>query len=119
MPADIPRFAKLHVITSVQPYHAIDDGRWAEKRIGTARIRATYAFRSLMDSGTVVAFGSDWPVGPLVPFIGIYAAKTPQTIGARLAVRSREQMARKVVEQGVTLKLVAASFNVTGRTTAH
>ena len=83
LPEDIPRFAKLHVIASVQPYHAIDDGRWAEKRLGPGRIRTTYAFRSLMDSGVVVAFGSDWPVGPLVPLTGIYAAVTRRTIDGK------------------------------------
>jgi predicted amidohydrolase YtcJ len=83
LPEDIPRFAKLHVIASVQPFHAIDDGRWAEKRIGPERIKTTYAFRSLMDSGAVVAFGSDWPVAPLSPLIGIYAAVTRQTIDGK------------------------------------
>jgi hypothetical protein len=82
-PEDIPRFAQLHVIASVQPYHAIDDGRWAEKRIGPERVKYTYAFRSLMDSGTVVAFGSDWPVAPLVPLTGIYAAVTRRTIDGK------------------------------------
>jgi hypothetical protein len=83
LPEDIPRFAKLHVIASVQPFHAIDDGRWAEKRIGPERIKTTYAFRSLMDSGAVVAFGSDWPVAPLSPLIGIYAAVTRRTIDGK------------------------------------
>jgi predicted amidohydrolase YtcJ len=82
LPEDIPRFAQLHVIASVQPYHAIDDGRWAEKRIGE-RVKYTYAFRSLMDSGAVVAFGSDWPVAPLVPLTGIYAAVTRRTIDGK------------------------------------
>ena len=59
---DVPRFAKLGVIASMQPYHAIDDGRWAEKRIGVERCRTTYAFRSLLDSGATVVFGSDWDV---------------------------------------------------------
>jgi predicted amidohydrolase YtcJ len=79
LPSDIPRFAKLGVIASVQPYHAIDDGRWAESRIGPERIKTTYAFRSLMDSGATVCFGSDWPVAPLSPLIGIYAAVTRRT----------------------------------------
>jgi predicted amidohydrolase YtcJ len=83
LPSDIPRFAQLHVIASVQPYHAIDDGRWAEKRIGPERVKYTYAFRSLMDSGAVVAFGSDWPVAPLVPLTGIYAAVTRRTIDGK------------------------------------
>jgi predicted amidohydrolase YtcJ len=80
---DIPRFASLHVVASVQPFHAIDDGRWAEKRIGPERIKTTYAFRSLMDSGATVAFGSDWPVAPLSPLIGIYAAVTRRTIDGK------------------------------------
>jgi predicted amidohydrolase YtcJ len=83
LPDDIPRFAKLHVIASVQPFHAIDDGRWAEKRIGPQRIKTTYAFRSLMDSGAIVAFGSDWPVAPLSPLVGIYAAVTRRTIDGK------------------------------------
>jgi predicted amidohydrolase YtcJ len=77
--ADIPRFAQLGVIASMQPSHAIDDGRWAEKRIGAVRIKTTYAFRSLLDSGARVAFGTDWPVAPLNPLIGIYAAVTRET----------------------------------------
>ncbi len=83
LPADIPRFAPLHVIASVQPFHAIDDGRWAERRIGLERIKTTYAFRSLMDSGAIVCFGSDWPVGPLRPITGIYAAVTRRTIDGK------------------------------------
>jgi predicted amidohydrolase YtcJ len=83
LPGDIPRFAQLHIIASVQPFHAIDDGRWAEKRIGPERIKTTYAFRSLMDSGAIVVFGSDWPVAPLSPLIGIYAAVTRRTIDGK------------------------------------
>ena len=77
--ADIPRFAPLGVIASMQPAHAIDDGRWAEKRIGPERIKTTYAFRSLLDSGARLAFGTDWPVAPLNPLVGIYAAVTRET----------------------------------------
>ncbi len=82
-PVDIPRFAKLKVIASVQPYHAIDDGRWAEKRIGAGRIRTTYAFRSLLDAGAILAFGSDWFVAPMVPLQGIYAATTRRTLDGK------------------------------------
>ncbi|KQM54338.1 amidohydrolase [Sphingomonas sp. Leaf208] len=81
--AAIPRFAKQHVIASVQPFHAIDDGRWAIERIGQARLRGTYAFRSLIDSGATVTFGSDWPVGPLDAIEGIYAAVTRETIDGK------------------------------------
>ena len=77
--ADIPRFAALGVIPSMQPYHAVDDGRWAAKRIGP-RIRTTYAFRSLLDAGARLVFGSDWTVAPLDPVQGIQAAVTRQTL---------------------------------------
>lgn len=79
-PQDISRFAALNVIPSMQPYHAIDDGRWAEKVIGPERIKTTYAFKSLFDAGATVAFGSDWFVAPPTPLEGIYAAVTRRTI---------------------------------------
>jgi predicted amidohydrolase YtcJ len=80
---DIPRFAQLGVIASMQPYHVIDDGRWAEKRIGRERIKTTYAFRSLLDRGAVLAFGSDWTVAPIEPLLGIYAAVTRRTLDGK------------------------------------
>jgi predicted amidohydrolase YtcJ len=80
---DIGRFAKLGVVASMQPYHAIDDGRWAEKRIGPERIKTTYAFRSLLDQGAVLAFGSDWTVAPISPILGIYAAVTRRTLDGK------------------------------------
>ncbi|QIG79389.1 amidohydrolase [Stakelama tenebrarum] len=79
-PESIPRFAQQGVIASVQPYHAVDDGRWAVKRIGPERLDGTYAFRSLIDSGATVCFGSDWPVAPFDPVTGIHAAITRATI---------------------------------------
>jgi predicted amidohydrolase YtcJ len=82
-PADIPRFARLGVIASMQPYHAIDDGRWAEKVIGPERIKTTYAFRSLLDTHARLAFGSDWEVAPATPLEGIYAAVTRRTLDGR------------------------------------
>lgn len=80
---DIGRFGRAGVIASMQPYHAIDDGRWAEKRIGPERIKTTYAFRSLIDSGARLAFGSDWTVAPLDPLFGIYAAVTRRTLDGK------------------------------------
>ena len=79
-PADVPRFARLGVIASMQPYHAIDDGRWAERVVGPERSRTTYAFRSLLDARARVAFGSDWFVAPPTPLEGIYAAATRRTL---------------------------------------
>jgi len=82
-PDDAARFAPLGVIASMQPYHAIDDGRWAEKMLGPERIQSSYAWRSLLDHGAVLAFGSDWPVAPLDPLKGIYAATTRRTLDGR------------------------------------
>lgn len=78
--ATMQRIAETGVVASMQPFHAIDDGRWADKRIGAVRSRGTYAFRSLLDAGAHVAFGSDWTVGPLDPVEGIYAAVTRRTL---------------------------------------
>jgi predicted amidohydrolase YtcJ len=79
-PQAIARFGPDGVIPSMQPYHAIDDGRWAVKRIGLERLKGTYAFRSLLDAGARLAFGSDWTVAPLDPLSGIYAAATRRTL---------------------------------------
>lgn len=73
-PADYARFKELGVVASMQPYHAIDDGRWAEGRIGAKRCASSYAYRALLDHGAKLAFGSDWPVAPLDPFPGLDAA---------------------------------------------
>ena len=81
--ADIPRFAAGGIIASMQPYHCADDGRWAAKRIGNERCRTTYAFRTLLDRGAVLAFGSDWTVAPLNPLLGIQAAVTRRTLDGK------------------------------------
>ncbi len=82
-PDDIPRFRELDVIPSMQPYHAIDDGRWAVKLIGAERIKTTYAFKSLFDADALIAFGSDWSVAPATPLEGIYGAVTRRTIDGK------------------------------------
>jgi len=79
-PSDFQRFARLGVIASMQPYHAIDDGRWAEKVIGPERIKTTYGFRAMLDNGVTLAFGSDWFVAPPTPLEGLYAAVTRRTL---------------------------------------
>ena len=78
-PKDFQRFARLGVIASAQPYHAIDDGRWAEGRIGHERCRTTYPFRTFLDTKVKLCFGSDWTVAPINPLLGIYAAVTRRT----------------------------------------
>jgi predicted amidohydrolase YtcJ len=81
--SDIPRFGALGVVPSMQPYHVIDDGRWAAHRLDTMRLRGTYAFRTLLDTQAHLAFGSDWTVAPLDPILGIYAAVTRRTLDGR------------------------------------
>jgi len=82
-PKDFDRFAAMKVIASVQPYHAIDDGRWAERRIGPERIETTYAFRTLIDKGVRLALGTDWTVAPLNPMLTLYAATTRATLDGK------------------------------------
>jgi len=82
-PGDIARFGRLGILASVQPYHAIDDGRWAETKIGPRRALTTYAFRSLLENGASLVCGSDWTVAPLDPLAGIYAAVTRRTLDGK------------------------------------
>lgn len=82
-PRDFERFARLRVIASMQPYHAIDDGRWVEARIGRERARTSYAWRSFLDHGVTLAFGTDWDVAPLNPLLGLYAAVTRATLDGK------------------------------------
>ena len=82
-PVEIPRFGRQHIVASMQPYQAADDGRWCEKRVGPERSKGAYVFRSLLDSGAQLAFGSDWTVAPLNPLLGIKAAVTRQTLDGK------------------------------------
>jgi predicted amidohydrolase YtcJ len=77
------RFAEQGVIPSMQPYHAIDDGKWAYKRLDSSRLSRTYAFKSLLATGANLTFGSDWTVAPLDPIAGIYAAVTRRTLDGK------------------------------------
>ena len=82
-PEDFARFAAIPVVASMQPYHAIDDGRWAERVIGPTRAAGSYAWKSLLDAHATLAFGSDWFVAPPTPLEGIYAAVTRQTLDGK------------------------------------
>jgi len=82
-PEDFKRFGQLGIVASMQPYHAIDDGRWAEKRIGHERARYSYAWKSMLDAGAPLAFGTDWPVAPLNPLLGVHAAVTRATLDGK------------------------------------
>lgn len=86
LPGDIARFAELGVVASMQPLHKADDARYAELAIGPTRCRTSYAFRSLLDVGAPIAFGSDWPVVSLNPFLGMHAATTGRTLDGSVFV---------------------------------
>ncbi len=73
------RYFQLKVIPSMHPYHVVDDGSFAPKRLDDKRLKGTYAFKSLLDRGVPVCFGSDWTVGPLDAILGIYAATGRET----------------------------------------
>ncbi len=102
-PKDFERFAALKVIASVQPYHAIDDGRWAERRIGPERSKTTYAFRTLLDAGVRLALGTDWSVAPLDPMLTLYAAVTRATLDGK-------QPDGWVPEQKITIAEAIAAY---------
>ncbi|HEX6186349.1 MAG TPA: amidohydrolase family protein, partial [Pyrinomonadaceae bacterium] len=104
-PQEVARFRADRVVASMQPYHCIDDGRWAEKRIGRERAKGTYAFRSLLDAGVVLAFGSDWSVAPLDPVMGIYAAVTRRTLDGK-------NPGGWVPEQKITVEEAVRAFTV-------
>jgi predicted amidohydrolase YtcJ len=100
---DVDRIAAQGVITSMQPYHIIDDGRWAEKRLGRERIKSSYVFRSLMDRKAHVAFGSDWTVAPLDPLVGLYSAVTRRTL-------DHKNPEGWIAEQKITLEEAMRSY---------
>jgi len=110
-PADFERFRKLGVIASMQPYHAIDDGRWAEKVIGSERAKYAFAMKSMFDHGVKVIFGSDWHVAPASPILGIYAAVTRRTIdGAQPGGWVPEQ--KITVEQALQAYTIDAAYGI-------
>jgi predicted amidohydrolase YtcJ len=106
-PSDMRRFEADEVVASMQPYHAIDDGRWAERLIGAKRARTTYAFHSLLNTGAKVAFGSDWFVAPADPIIGIYAAVTRRTLDDK-------HPDGWIPEEKITVEQALLAYTVTG-----
>ncbi len=82
-PTDIPEFAEIGVIASVQPTHAIEDGVWAVKRIGKDRIKFTHPYKSFLENNVMVCFGTDWPVVTIDPFLTLYAAVTRRTVDGK------------------------------------
>ena len=79
-PSDFARFRSLGVIASMQPSHAISDKRWAEDRLGEYRVQGAYAWHMMRSFGVRVVFGTDWPVEPINPYLGLYAAVTRQSV---------------------------------------
>jgi len=78
-PTDFARFRDLGVVASMQPSHAISDKRWAQDRLGEYRVLGAYAWHMMRSYGVRVAFGTDWPVEPVSPYLGLYAAVTRQS----------------------------------------
>ncbi len=111
-PEDIPRFAKLGVIASMQPTHCTSDMRWVEDRVGSERARGAYAWASLLRSGAVLAGGSDFPVESHNPFLGLYAAVTRQNREGRPAGgwRAEQRMTREEALRAFTLGAAYAAF---------
>jgi len=109
LPEDVARFVELGVVASMQPYHKADDGRYAEQRLGPKRIKSSYAFRSLLDTGAMLAFGSDWPVVSANPFLGIHAAVSAQTLDGKTFVP----------EQSITVEEALIAYTSTAAKALH
>ena len=109
---DIPRFAALGVIASVQPTHATSDMPWAEDRVGPARVRGAYAWRRLLDAGARLALGSDFPVERVDPLLGFYAAVTRQDAEGRPpgGWYPDQRLTREEALRGFTLDAAYAAF---------
>jgi len=89
---DFERFALLHVIASMQPSHLLTDMNWAESRLGPERVKYSYAWRSFLDHGVVLAFGTDYPVESVNPFRGLYAAITRQNEAGTMTYQPQEKI---------------------------
>lgn len=109
---DIPRLAKLGVVASMQPTHATSDMPWAEARVGSERIRSAYAWRSILEAGAIMAFGSDFPVEEPDPLLGLYAARTRQDPSGnpRGGWYPNERVSGEEALRGFTVGAAYASF---------
>ncbi len=100
-PEDFKKFQELRVIASMQPNHLLTDMNWAESRLGTDRAKHSYAWKEFLDDGVVLAFGTDYPVEPITPFRGLYAAVT----------RKNEAGTKEYVpEQKITIHQAIAAY---------
>ena len=104
-PEDMPRFAKLGVIASLQPCHAVTDLLWVESRVGPERMPTSYAWQSFLKLGTRICLGTDWPVETLDPRVGFYEAVTRKTLDGTPADgrRPEEALTIEQVLKGYTL----------------
>jgi len=111
-PEDIPRFAEMNVIAAMQPIHATSDMYWADERLGEERLRGAYAWQSLLESGAVLAFGSDFPVEEVNPMLGIYAAVTRQDLEGwpQGGWQAQERLSREAAIRAFTLDAAYAGF---------
>lgn len=109
---DIPRFAELDLIASMQPTHATSDKNMAEDRVGSERIKGGYAWRTFLDQGTVIASGSDFPVEQVNPFYGLYSAETRMDFEGR-------PLGGWYPEQALTRTEALRSFTVDAAYAAH
>ncbi|MBX3360673.1 MAG: amidohydrolase [Phycisphaeraceae bacterium] len=116
-PADIPRFARLGIIASMQPTHCTSDMRWVEDRVGPERSKGAYAWKSLQRSGARIAGGSDFPVESHNPFLGIYAAITRQNLDGKPdgGWHPRERLSRTDALRSMTIDAAYASFHESTR----
>ncbi|MDE3187004.1 MAG: amidohydrolase [Acidobacteriota bacterium] len=109
-PMDIPRFKKLGVIASMQPNHLLTDMNWAEARLGDRRAAYSYAWKAFLDAGVPLAFGTDYPVEPITPFRGLYAAVTRMNEAGTMTYFPAEKLSRGVALDAYTQGSAYAEF---------
>ena len=91
-PGDFARYRQLGVIASMQPNHLLTDMNWAEQRLGPERVKYSYAWKSFLDAGVLLAFGTDYPVEPITPFRGVYAAVTRMNEAGTMTYHPEEKL---------------------------